>query len=129
MTTTAQTHLATNASLCGTPVEIAEGRATVELATTDLMVVDTHGLVHGGFIFGLADYAAMLAINHPNVVLGKANTKFLKPTRVGEIVRAYATLSREDGKKKIVEVIVKHDDETIFEGEFICFVPPAHVLD
>ncbi|MEC9466778.1 MAG: hotdog domain-containing protein [Myxococcota bacterium] len=129
MTTPIKTHLSTNASLCGTPVEVTEGSALVELETTQAMVVDDHGLVHGGFIFGLADYAAMLSINHPHVVLGAATTKFLKPTRVGDVVRAHARLSREDGKKKIVEVTVKQDDTAIFEGEFICFVPQNHVLD
>ncbi len=126
---TAQTHLETNSNLCGTPIELSEGRAVVELETTSVMVVDERGLVHGGFIFGLADYAAMLSINHPNVVLGKATTKYLKPTRVGDVVRAHAELSREDGKKKIVEVEVKHGEELLFEGEFICFVPNTHVLD
>ena len=126
---TAQTHLETNSSLCGTPIELSEGRAVVELETTNMMVVDERGLVHGGFIFGLADYAAMLSINHPNVVLGKATTKYLKPTRVGDVVRAHAELSREEGKKKIVEVVVKQGEELLFEGEFICFVPNTHVLD
>jgi acyl-coenzyme A thioesterase PaaI-like protein len=48
------------------------------------MAVDDRGLVHGGFVFGLADHAAMLAVNDPNVVLGAASTRFLKPVRVGE---------------------------------------------
>ena len=124
-----QTHLKTNPVLCGTPTALDNGSASVELATTDAMVVDDHGLVHGGFIFGLADYAAMLAINHPHVVLGKATTKFLKPTKVGAVVVAHAKLAREEGKKKIVEVQVKQAEEPIFEGEFVCFIPPKHVLD
>ena len=124
-----QTHLKTNPALCGTPTALADGTASVELTTTDAMVVDDHGLVHGGFIFGLADYAAMLAINHPHVVLGKATTKFLRPTKVGAVVVAHAKLSREEGKKKIVEVQVKQAEEPIFEGEFVCFIPPKHVLD
>lgn len=32
------------------------------------MAADEYRLVHGGFIFGLADYAVMLAINEPTVV-------------------------------------------------------------
>ena len=41
-----------------------------------------------GFIFGAADYAAMLAVNQPNVVLGAAETHFLKPSRVGDVLLA-----------------------------------------
>jgi acyl-coenzyme A thioesterase PaaI-like protein len=43
------------------------------------MAADQRGLVHGGFTFGLADYAAMVAVNDPNVVLGAAEVRFLAP--------------------------------------------------
>ena len=52
------------------------------------MAADGSGLAHGGFIFGLADYAAMIAVNHPNVVLGAAEVRFLKPVVSGETVVA-----------------------------------------
>ena len=47
------------------------------------MAADGRGLVHGGFTFGLADFAAMCAVNDPNVVLGAATCKFLAPVQVG----------------------------------------------
>jgi len=43
------------------------------------MAADARGLVHGGFTFGLADYAAMLAVNEPTVVLASAQTKLITP--------------------------------------------------
>ena len=63
------THLAIDRRLCGEPLEIAEGSAIVVLVTLPEMAADDRGLVHGGFVFGLADYAAMLAVNDPLVVL------------------------------------------------------------
>ena len=87
-----QTHLGIDAGLCGSPVRLTDGHAEVRLATVPAMAVDESGLVHGGFVFGLADHAAMLAVNDPNVVLGGANTRFLKPVRVGEVVVAVATV-------------------------------------
>jgi len=74
-----QTHLAIDPRLVGTPLEIAEGTAVVALVTVPEMAADERGLVHGGFVFGLADYAAMLAVNHPNVVLGGSEVRLLKP--------------------------------------------------
>ncbi len=68
-----KTHLAIDRRLCGEPLELREGFASVELTTTREMEADSSGLVHGGFVFGLADHAAMLAVNHPNVVLGQAH--------------------------------------------------------
>ncbi len=124
----ANTHLTTSKQWVGNPVELSEGKAVVELETQDAMAVDEHQLVHGGFIFGLADYAAMLAINHPNVVLGGSSNRFLKPVVAGERVCATANLVREEGKKKIVEVTVERGEDTVFTGEFICFIPEKHVL-
>lgn len=124
----ANTHLKTSKQWVGSLVELGEGRATVELETQAAMAVDDHNLVHGGFIFGLADYAAMLSINHPNVVLGGCSNRFLKPVVTGERVVAKATLAREEGKKKIVEVTVTRGDDTVFTGEFTCFIPEKHVL-
>jgi acyl-coenzyme A thioesterase PaaI-like protein len=114
------THLAISAALCGRPLELATGRAVVELVTTPEMAADERGLTHGGFVFGLADYAAMLAINEPNVVLGSA--------------------TRVEGKKQFVEVSVvrrsapssapaETGQTQVFVGTFVCFVPKTHVLE
>ncbi|WP_163329193.1 hotdog domain-containing protein [Desulfurobacterium thermolithotrophum] len=121
-----KTHQKINQNLCGIPTKLSQGYAEVELTTTEEMAADDKGLVHGGFIFGQADYAAMLSVNHPNVVLGGANVRFLKPVKVGEKVLAIAKVISEEGKKKIVEVVVKRNDEEVFKGEFICFVGSVH---
>jgi len=123
------THRALSRSLCGTPRTLQIGSAEVELETSTEMRVDDHELVHGGFVFGLADYAAMLAINAPNVVLGSAETRFLAPVKVGDCLRASARLLGVEGKRHRVEVKVARADQLVFEGTFTCFVPPRHVLE
>jgi len=45
------------------------------------MAVDQMGLVHGGFTFGAADFAAMAAVNDPNVVLVSSECRFFKPCK------------------------------------------------
>lgn len=124
-----ETHKKIDQSLCGRPVYVDTNRCVVEMKTEENMAADEHGLIHGGFIFGLADYAAMLAVNHPNVVLGGATVKFLKPSRTGDTLTAEAIVSSEDGKKKIVSVKVTEGDDTVFTGEFTCFVPLKHVME
>lgn len=126
---TPNTHLAIDAALVGTPTALSEGRASVTLVTTDAMAADARGLVHGGFLFGLADYAAMLAVNDPNVVLGSADTKFLAPVRVGETVRAEAQREEVKGRKHMVRVVGRVGDRAVFEGVFTTFVLDGHVLD
>jgi acyl-coenzyme A thioesterase PaaI-like protein len=125
----ARTHLAINERLCGKPVSLAAGVAVVELVASQEMVADERGLVHGGFVFGLADYAAMLAINEPSVVLGAADTRFLAPVVVGDVLRAQAQCQGAEGKKQKVDVEVLRGEEPVFRGSFVCFVPPNHVLD
>jgi acyl-coenzyme A thioesterase PaaI-like protein len=125
----ANTHLALNARLCGTPISLEPSAAAVELVTREEMAADARGLVHGGFVFGLADYAAMLAINEPNVVLGAAEVRFLAPVTVGETLTARARSAAPDGKKLRVTVEVTRGEEPVFSGSFVCFVPGQHVLD
>ncbi len=133
------THLDIDTSLCGRAERLAVGEADVVLTTTPAMAVDDRGLVHGGFVFGAADHAAMLAVNHPNVVLGSSTVKFTAPVRVGQSIRARALLVRETGRKREVEVEVfiitdsgsgsGIDGDAVLLGTFNCAVLDQHVLD
>jgi uncharacterized protein (TIGR00369 family) len=136
---TPNTHRALSTRLCGELRELREGEAVVEMAALPEMQADGHALVHGGFVFGLADHAAMLAINHPNVVLGSAEARFLAPVVVGDVVRATAKVRAVEGKKHVVDVEVFKQSsgdpspagakEKVFTGTFVCFVPAKHVLE
>ena len=125
-----KTHLAINQSLCGQLLSIDEGIAIVKINTTSQMVVDDHKLVHGGFIFGAADYAAMAAVNDPNVVLGSAEVKFLKPAKSGDSVTLKARVGKVNGKRRLVDVEgVDADGSIVFSGIFTCFVLEKHVFE
>jgi acyl-coenzyme A thioesterase PaaI-like protein len=123
------THLAIDRRLVGKPLELREGSAIIALTTLAEMAADDRGLVHGGFIFGLADYAAMLAVNHPHVVLGSAEVRFLKPVAVGERLVAGASVEETDGRRSRVRVEVRRGEEAVLSGTFLCFTLERHVLD
>ena len=125
----ARTHLNADQSLCGSPVELGDGRASVALDTIDQMTVDDRRLVHGGFLFGLADYAAMLAVNDPNVVLAGAQSRFLKPVKLGDRLLAQARTVATEGRKHEVAVEVSVGSTMVFEGTFTCVVLGHHVLE
>lgn len=122
------THLAIDTILNGKVIELREGYAKVELTTTDVMRADEQGLVHGGFAFGAADYAAMAAVNDPHVVLAKSETKFLAPVRVGQIVMFEANITESNGAKHTVEVTGHIRDKKVFVGIFYTVVLNQHVL-
>jgi len=124
-----RTHLSIDQGLCGKPQLIEHGESRVVFTALPQMAADKSGLVHGGFVFGLGDYAAMLAVNHPNVVLGSADVKFLSPVRVGDTLEARASVQKVDGKKQVVEVVITQRGKRVFNGRFTCFVLETHVLE
>jgi uncharacterized protein (TIGR00369 family) len=125
----AKTHLGADPRLCGRLLDLDDGSARVALDTTESMVVDDRGLVHGGFLFGVADYAAMLAVNHPNVVLASAQARFLRPVRNGDRVIAAARTVDKNGKRHEVHVEATVGPEKVFEGTFTCIALEVHVLE
>ena len=122
------THQTIDPLLCGRPLDVGEGKSTVSLTALSSMSADDSGLVHGGFVFGLADYAAMIAVNHPNVVLGAADVKFLNPVLVGDTIVAHARVEEIQGKKPYVAVSVSRGDDTVFQGMFTCFALEKHIV-
>lgn len=126
-----RTHTQIDRRLVGEPLELGPGSARVALTALAEMAADERGLVHGGFLFGLADYAAMLAVNDPRVVLGSAEVRFARPVRVGERVVAEARVVEESGRKRVVEVTARRDGESepLLTARCVCLVPDRHVLE
>jgi acyl-coenzyme A thioesterase PaaI-like protein len=122
------THQMVNQNLCGVPIKLKEHYAQLKLLTTEEMIVDDTDLIHGGFIFGLADYCSMLTVNHPNVVLGGAEVHFLKPVKKGDLLIAKGKLNNRYGKEIHVKVDIFREKDLVFDGEFICYTPKKHVL-
>ena len=85
-----QTHEKINQNLCGEIVKIEAGYVELRLTTLPEMVADEIGLIHGGFIFSAADYAAMLAVNERNVVLVASDCQFLSPVKFHDEVNFVA---------------------------------------
>jgi len=124
-----RTHGAIRPDWVGEALASGAGTARVRLSTRSEMAADERGLVHGGFVFGLADYAAMLAVNEPTVVLASAECRFLAPVLVGDELVAEAERISLEGKKQMVRVGVRRGEAAVFEGTFLCVVPAVHVLD
>jgi acyl-coenzyme A thioesterase PaaI-like protein len=123
------THLGISPKWVGEALNVAAGRSSARLRTIAEMAADGQGLVHGGFTFGLADFAAMLAVNDPHVVLGAAEARFLAPVRVGEVLLARAEVLEEKGKKRTVTCSVSNGDIEVFAATFTCFVLDRHILE
>jgi len=123
------THEMIDMSLSGDIDQLKRGYAKVSLSTTEVMRADDVGLVHGGFIFSAADFAAMASVNERNVVLASASCQFLAPVRVGDVVTFEAFERQKEGRKRSVYVTGSVLDIKVFEAEFKTVVTDNHVLN
>ncbi len=124
-----KTHTKAKRDFIGQVLEIeTDFFARASLVTREEMAVDEYGLIHGGFTFGLADYTAMLAVNHPNVVLVSAEVKFVKPVRLGDILIAIGQVTEKQESDRMVHVQILVGDHVVFEGNFRCRILSKHPL-
>jgi acyl-CoA thioesterase len=123
-----KTHERINQEFCGEVIKIEKGYVELRLTTTPEMIADEVGLIHGGFIFSAADYAAMLAVNERNVVLVASDCQFLSPVKFHDEVNFVARVRHKEGRKRNVHVEASVLDIKVFEGEFKTVITERHVL-
>jgi len=123
-----KTHQRINENFCGEVVKLEDGYVEVRLTASQEMVADEVGLIHGGFVFGAADYAAMLAVNEPNVVLVASDCQFLSPVKLYDEVLLIARVRHKEGRKRNVHVEGFVLDIKVFEGEFKTVITEKHIL-
>ena len=123
-----KTHEKVNHDLNGEIQKLENGYVELKLVTISEMIADEYGLVHGGFIFSAADYAAMLAVNEKNVVLVASDCQFLSPVKFGDIVNFTAKVRHKEGRKRNVHVTGHVLDIKVFDGLFKTVVTERHVL-
>ena len=123
-----KTHNRINQDLMGEILVMEHGYVEVRLTTTPEMVADEVGLIHGGFIFSAADYAAMAAVNEKNVVLVASDCQFLSPVKFHDEVNIVARVRHKEGRKRNVHVEAFVLNIKVFEGEFKTVITERHVL-
>ena len=123
-----KTHEKVNHDYSGEIQKIENGYVELKLVTIREMVADASGLIHGGFIFSAADFAAMAAVNERNVVLVASDCQFLSPVKLGDIVNFVAKVRHKEGRKRNVHVTGHVLDIKVFEAELKTVVTERHVL-
>ena len=123
-----KTHERISADLCGEILLLERGYVETRLTTTAEMLADDIGLIHGGFTFSGADYAAMIAVNERNVVLVASDCQFLSPVKFHDEVKFIAKVRHKEGRKRNVHVEGFVLDIKVFEGEFKTVITERHVL-
>ncbi|MDX9757177.1 MAG: hotdog domain-containing protein [Sulfurimonas sp.] len=99
-----KTHENINQDLCGEIEKLDSGFVKLKLVTTHDMIADSQNLIHGGFIFSAADYAAMAAVNEKNVVLVASEFHFLSPVKIGDIVNYISKVLHKYVRKRNIHL-------------------------
>ena len=97
-------------------VDVGPGTATMQLELTDQMV-NGHDIGHGGITFTLADSAFAFACNSHNriTVAASAEIRFLRPTKLGDVLVAKAVERDRDERGGFCDVTVTVDDHVVAE--------------
>jgi acyl-CoA thioesterase len=105
-----------SASLGMRLIRVGDGTAVLEMPVREDMV-NGHGIVHGGFVFTLADSAFAFACNSHNqvTVAQGADIVFVAPAQRGDILVAEARERASYGRNGIYDVTVRRGDDLIAE--------------
>jgi acyl-CoA thioesterase len=97
-------------------VQAAEGTAVVRMQVTGQMV-NGYDIVHGGYLFMLADTAFACACNSHGAVTVAAGAEisFVASARLGDELVATAMMRTRYGRNGIYDVTVQRGDEIIAE--------------
>ena len=99
-------------------VQAAEGTAVVRMRVTGQMV-NGYDVVHGGYLFMLADSAFACACNSPGpvTVAAGADVVFVASARENDVLEAIATERTRHGRSGVYDVTVRRpvDGQVIAE--------------
>ena len=97
-------------------LEIGPGHATLTM-TVQPHMVNGHGMVHGGYIFTLADSTFAFACNSYNerTVAAHCHISFIRPGKLGDRLVAKACEISRSGRSGIYDVTVTSGDTVIAE--------------
>jgi phenylacetic acid degradation protein PaaD len=92
------------------------GSASTSMRIRDDMV-NGHGIVHGAFVFAVADTAFACACNShgPVAVAAAADITFVAPAYTGDLLEARAVERTRFGRTGIYDVTVRRGDDVIAE--------------
>ncbi|ANV98398.1 hypothetical protein BBW65_06140 [Helicobacter enhydrae] len=109
---------ALKSDLCGVILNHTEEEILTKFTPTKQMICDEDNLIHSGFIFNAANYAAMCLVNQPFSVTIGSEVEFLAPLEFEQEMHFVGVIKQSNNKKYEVRVIGNLLDIKIFEATF-----------
>lgn len=92
-----------------------------ELLIRRSMVLEKAGVARGHHLFAQANSLAIAVVNADMALTGSVSIKFIRPVRLGEVVKAEATVTRRKANRCWIRVVSKVNGERVLEGEWTVF--------
>lgn len=105
-------------NVVGEITELYRNKAIIRFVPTEKMIMDESKMIHAGFVFNSASYAAMVALNRKYSVIIASDVKFFAPIELGHEVIFKAEAVQSDTKKCEVKVEGFLLDIKIFDSMF-----------
>lgn len=104
--------------LVGNIVKMTYEEVITKFVPTKQMISDESNLIHSGFIFNAANYAAMCLVNQPHAITIGSEVEFLAPVEFEQEMMFLATVKQSNNKKFEINVKGTLLDIKIFEAIF-----------
>lgn len=109
---------ALKSELVGSILKMTYEEVITKFVPTKQMISDESNLIHSGFIFNAANYAAMCLVNQPHAITIGAEVEFLAPVEFEQEMMFLATIKQSNAKKFEISVKGTLLDIKIFEAVF-----------
>lgn len=109
---------ALKSELVGSILKMTYEEVITKFVPTKQMISDESNLIHSGFIFNAANYAAMCLVNQPHAITIGAEVEFLAPVEFEQEMMFLATIKQSNAKKFEISVKGTLLDIKIFESVF-----------
>lgn len=108
--------------MIGELIDLELGKDGIAILKTDRsMAFGRTGIIRSHYIFSLADTLAISIIDAKVALTGSARLRYKKPVYAGQTLVAKARVARQKGKKYLVSVHIKAEQNEVFNAKLIIF--------
>jgi len=105
--------------IIGELIDLELGRMAVStLTVTQDMVLEKAGVLHGYFMYAMADTLSLALVDAEHALTGVANVKYKVPVKAGSKLVARAEVANKRGARYFIHVFIRSNNIEVFRAKF-----------
>ena len=105
--------------IIGELIDLELGKVAVStLLVTQDMVLEKAGVLHGYFMYAMADTLSLALVDAEHALTGVANVKYKVPVRAGSKLVARAEVANKRGPRYFIHVFIRSNNVEVFRAKF-----------